>query len=224
MLVHELLTAAGVLQPCEAVVAPALSEPRLVQLAGQPFAAVDTGKDAKRKPGLDARVHEAEQRMALVVIQIQAFPLAVLDLELVAGVILVDLEGHARLDTLEDRAQSLANPVAGRDLLGQRFFVGRAAPEVFERPACLLGQRRGGRNQTCRDRLAVLLELLVLDAIGPQIMLQTSRAGKVPQRPPKKQAIKPAENSSDKMRKAAQKGIPGVPPGARDASIQPLVR
>ena len=70
--VHHSLGPVRVLQPGEAVVPPLVAQPGGIHAACQPLPAVQADLDAEREPGLDARVHEAEARMDLIVVEIQA--------------------------------------------------------------------------------------------------------------------------------------------------------
>jgi hypothetical protein len=73
--VHQLLRLPPVLHPGKAVVLPPVAQPCAVHLARQPFPPAQADLDGKRKPGLDARVHEPEHRVQEVVIQKQALEL-----------------------------------------------------------------------------------------------------------------------------------------------------
>src|SRR3984885_6340187 len=68
LLVHQTLRLGGVVQPGETIVARDMADALRIHRSGQPFLAIETDLHGEREPGLDARMHEPEYRMDLVVV------------------------------------------------------------------------------------------------------------------------------------------------------------
>jgi hypothetical protein len=79
LLVKQGLGLSNVFQPGEGVFAFAVVQAGLIHLASKPLAAIEADVDAEREPGLDARVHEAEDGMNLVMIKVYTLALPVTD-------------------------------------------------------------------------------------------------------------------------------------------------
>src|SRR5207244_12160858 len=99
----------------------------------QPLAAVEADLDRERKPGLDARMHEAEQRMDLVVVQVQALAAARLEIDELALALPHDLVAQAGLDGADPADQALADPVGPSDLARHRLLAHPARRQVADR-------------------------------------------------------------------------------------------
>jgi hypothetical protein len=197
LLVEEGLGGGDVFQPGKGIVAPHVAEPGLIQLAGEPLAAVEADVDAEGEPGLDAGVHEAEDGMDLVVVQVQALALAVADLQLAGLVVLVDLEGHAGIDAAQHADEAFADVVAGGDLPGDVLFAVLGRIEVTDLAAQLLRLAQGGGFEASGYLQAMGREVLVGDAVDPQIVLQAAGVAEVAQRTAEEQAVKAAEDPAD---------------------------
>src|SRR6202022_4393144 len=117
----------GVLKPGEGVVPAHVTQLGLIHLPSQPFATVDANVDMEGKPGLDARVHETENRVDLIVIQMQTLARTVADLQLPGQMILDDLEGHARIDAAQDADGTFLDAAAGGDCAGDVSLANRGA-------------------------------------------------------------------------------------------------
>jgi hypothetical protein len=98
--VHQPLRLVGILKPGEAVFTPDVAEAGLVHASGQPLAAIQADLDPERGPGLDAGMHEAEQRVDLVVIEEQALARGGFKEQPLFVPAAPDLERPARFDSL----------------------------------------------------------------------------------------------------------------------------
>ena len=106
----------------EGVLVAHIADAGLVELAGQPFPAVDVDLDLVGDPALDAHVHEAELGVDQVHVVVQALALAPGHLDAVGLVALADLEAHAGLHRADEAHDPLGDAVLGRDRLGQVVF------------------------------------------------------------------------------------------------------
>ena len=169
----------NVFQPGKGVVAPHIVEFGLIHLARQPLAAVDADINPEGKPGLDAGVHEAEDRVDLIVIQVQALALAVMDFQFAGLPILGHLEGHAGVDAAQHADQSGADAVAGRNFASNVLFAIAGGVEIADLAAQALGWLQRGLFQVGGQFLAVSREVHVKDAAFPEVLLQTADVGEV---------------------------------------------
>ena len=144
MLIEEGLSLGDVFQPGKGVVPLHVVQLDLIHLAGEPLAAVDTDIDAEGEPGLDAGVHEAEDGVHLIVIQVQTFALAIADLQLSGVVVFVDGEGHAGIDAAEHADEAVLDMVAARDRTGDVLFGVLGRVEVTDL-AALIAWLGGGK-------------------------------------------------------------------------------
>ena len=103
----------------EGVLVAHVADAGLVELAGQPLAAVDVDLDLVGDPALDAHVHEAELGVDQVHVVVQALALAPGHLDAVGLVALADLEAHAGLHRADEAHDPLGDPVLLGDGLGQ---------------------------------------------------------------------------------------------------------
>src|SRR5262245_20722960 len=104
----------------------------MIQLAGEPLAAVETDVDADGKLGLDAGVHEAEDRVDLVVVEVDALTLPVVDLQLPGLMVLANIERHARIDAAEHADQPFPDAVAGSNLASDVLLAVLGGVEVAD--------------------------------------------------------------------------------------------
>src|SRR5437867_13289255 len=81
LLVEEGLAGGDIFQPDEGIVALAVLQARLIQLPCQPLTTIEANVNAEGEPGLNACMHEAEERMNLIMIQMHALALTVVDLQ-----------------------------------------------------------------------------------------------------------------------------------------------
>ena len=168
-----------VFQPGEGVVTPHIVELGLIHLAREPLAAVDADINSEGKPGLDAGVHEAEDRVDLVVIQVQALALAVMDFQFAGLAILGHLEGHAGIDAAQHADQSGAYAVAGSNFASDVLFAIAGGVEIADLAAQALGLLQRGLFQAGGQLLAVSRKVHVQDAAFPEVLLQTTDVGEV---------------------------------------------
>src|SRR5882672_2280743 len=92
LLIEQRLRLGHIRYPREAIVASLITQSGLVHLPGQPLAAVEANVHPEWKPGLDAGVHEAEHGMYLVMVEVDAFAFAVVDLQVFASSVSVNCE------------------------------------------------------------------------------------------------------------------------------------
>lgn len=130
LLLHELLRPSKIIDAGKAVVAAFIAEARSVHLVGEPLAPIDADLDVEREPALDARMHEAEDGIDAVVIEMQT--LAALGAELGYAGFLIAAHGERRagLDAGQQGDQPLSDAVGTGDLVGDGVFVRLARREV----------------------------------------------------------------------------------------------
>ena len=66
------LRAQDVGEPREAVISPLVRDVLAVECLGQPLASVEADLDVEGEPGLEPDVHEAEPRVKVVVVEVEA--------------------------------------------------------------------------------------------------------------------------------------------------------
>ena len=98
-------------QPCEAVVPSHVAQAGGIHRAGQPLPAVQADLDGEGEPSLDARMHEAEDRMDLVVVEIQALAMTRPQLQMLGLAVADDVIRQAGFDRRQDADQALLDPV-----------------------------------------------------------------------------------------------------------------
>ena len=172
MLVAQALCLLRILEVGEGVVAAPVAQPGLVHLPGQPFAAVEADVDAEGEPGLHAGVHEAEDRVQVVVVQVQAGPRPVAQFQAAGGAVALDAEGHTRFDRLEDADQSPGDAVALRDLPGDLLLAELAGVEVTDLATQFLGVAERGADELVGRLLAEGAEVLEGHPVGVEEVLQ----------------------------------------------------
>ena len=122
---------------------------------------------------------EAEDGVDLVVVQVQALALAVGDLQPPGAVVLVDLEGQARVHAAEHAAESLLDAVAGGARAGDVLLAVLGRVEVADLAAQGAGLAQGGLFQARGHLLAMLGEVLEGDTVEPEVALQAVGVGEV---------------------------------------------
>jgi hypothetical protein len=107
--------------------------------------------------------------------------------------------------------QAAANAVAGRELPGDILLaiLGRVA--VADLAALLPRQAHGGLLQAGGDLQAVGGEVLVGDALGPEVALQAAAVGEVAQGAGQGEAVEAAEHAADDGGELGEESDHGVP-------------
>jgi hypothetical protein len=210
-LTRQLLGPRQVFQPHEAVVASVVAQAEGVHLAGEPLVAVEADVDREGEPGLQADMHEAEDGVDLVVVQVQALAWAVDDLEFLGGAVAVNLEGHALFDAAQDPDGSLGDAIALGDGAGLVLETEVVGVDVADLASELLGLEQGGLLEALGDVEAVRGKVLVGDVIGPEVVLQAFVVGQVAQGAAEEEAIEAAEEAEDGGGKALEEGAHGIP-------------
>src|SRR3974390_820707 len=111
----------------------------LIRGRGEPLAAIHADIDAEGEPGLDAGVHKAEDRMNLVVVQVEALALAVGNLQLLGVTVVNDLEGGTGIDTAQHANEAALDAIPGGNLPCDVLFAQMAGVEVANLASQLLG-------------------------------------------------------------------------------------
>ena len=155
------------------VVVADIADAAVIELTGQPLAAVDVDLALIRDPPLDPNVHEPELVVDQIQVVVQALPLPAEQLQLAALVPLADLEAEARLHRADQTDDPLGDPVALGDRLGQLVFVLGAVAGLHmikgdHRPPRVGDQLAGVVGDPLRRRLRVGGEVLQRDTLGPQ--------------------------------------------------------
>jgi hypothetical protein len=144
----------------EVGVAPAL------QLMGQPLAAVEPDLDVEGEPGLEAGAEEAEDRVPVVFVEVQALPAPPAQAALggVRGAVV--LEAHAGLDALEGTDQAFRERMLGEQAAGELLFVDRTGLEVADGAVVLDRLAEHGHLEAFAGGRDILLEVEEAD-VGP---------------------------------------------------------
>jgi hypothetical protein len=126
-LVHEpvaqLARGVEILDGEQRVVPPHVAHATTVELAGQPFAAVDVDLALVWDLPLDADVHEPELGVDQIQVVVQALAFPPEQFEVAGLVALVDLEAEARLHRADETDDPFADAVALGDALGEVVFM-----------------------------------------------------------------------------------------------------
>src|SRR5262249_31351390 len=102
-----------------------------------------------------------------------------------------------RIDAAEHADEALLDAVAGGDLAGDVLLAVLGGVEVADLAAQAPGLLQGGLLQACGDLPAVGGEVLVGDAVGPEVVLQAAAVGEVTQGAAEEQAVEAAQDATD---------------------------
>ena len=171
MAVHEGLGLLDILKPRETVLFSHVGETGLVHQSGQPFSAVETNLNVEREPRLDAAVHEAEERMDEVVIEVEAFSEAGDKSKLLFVAPARDIERVAGLNTGNHADEAPVHPILERRFTGHSFFADSAGLKIDNLPRVLRSYACRSLFQLSAHPLHVLAELLEEDPLGMQVTL-----------------------------------------------------
>jgi len=160
LLIEEVLRQFWGVDTGETVVGLFESYPMAQELAAQPFAAVQTHLHVKREIGLKPQVHEAEVRVEVILVNVEALARPQLQtafLELGRAMI---LEAHARFDGFERADQSrLRQGMLVQQGTGEILFAGSGRLKVQHGPLAFVCFRQCGILHTLRGLLSELPEL-----------------------------------------------------------------
>jgi hypothetical protein len=150
----------------QAVVALLEEDAFLFELPGQPVPAIDADLNVEREPRLEPDVHEAEKRMHVVMIIVQALAWAHEEFEFFRGSVWPDFITDARLGGAKNADKARRDPVTLGDGAGMGFFV--AAAKRFQRSARGLCHLVVGLPNLLGGSLDIRLEALEGDPHGIQ--------------------------------------------------------
>jgi hypothetical protein len=142
-------------------------------------------------------VHETEDGMNLIVVQVQTLALTIADLQLLGLVVFVDGEGHTGINAAEHTDQAAADAVAASDVTGDVFFGGLGRVEIADFTAQLLRLAQAGLFEAGGPLLTMGGKVLKGNAAGPKIALQPAGVGDVTQGAAKEEAVKAIEDAAD---------------------------
>jgi len=127
--------------------------------------------DQEREPGLQPQVHQTENRMDKVEVQMRALPPIQLQPQLARAPLASYMPRAARLRHAENRNQALLDVVLLTHLLNQVVLARGRTAQVDDRPA--RGLREGARlvPDMRAHLLHVLLEVFPQNLSAPQILL-----------------------------------------------------
>jgi len=148
-LVAERLGPGQILHPHQRVVVTAIPDPGPVELAGQPFPAVDVDLDLIGQPRLDADMHEPELGVDQIQVVVHAFPFPADRLQPAGAMIAPHLHRPARLDRRQHAHHPFGDRIPLRDL---------PSPVLLVRPRrrlVALSRYRYGRPASAANRLAL---------------------------------------------------------------------
>ena len=141
LLVHQPLGEVDVLDPREAIVDALEVAAASGELPGQPLAAVEADLDVEREPGLQPDVHEAEDGVQEVLVEVPALGPAQPEPALVLVLGAVVLEAHAGLDRLERAHQALLVGVLCQQRASEILLACGARRQLAHRSVIPLGLR-----------------------------------------------------------------------------------
>jgi hypothetical protein len=137
--------------------------------------------------------------MDLIMVQMQALAFLIAGFQLPGARVQVDAEGHARIDAAEYADQAVTNAIPFGDGTGNVFLAMLGGVEVTDFPAAFAGVAEGGLFQAFGDLSTMLPELLIQNAVSPQVALQASGIGKVAQGTAEEKAVKAMQDATDKL-------------------------
>lgn len=193
--IRKALSSRDVAHTQQAIIALFVGDPFLGQLSGQPLAAVEANLDVEGEPGLEPEVHEAELRMEMVVIVMQALAWAHEEFALARRSVGSNFVAEAGFGGAEDADEARGDAVA----LGEGACVGFliAAAKGFERSAGGLGQFKGGLANLLGGTLDVGREVFERDAEGKQKAGHASGEGQGPQGAAEAESIEAVKDAVD---------------------------
>jgi hypothetical protein len=180
----------------EAVVDPAVADARRVHLPGEPLASVYADREVERQPGLQAHVHEAEDRVDHVVVQVLALAVGVEQFQLALAVA-ADVVAPAGLDGGQHADQPPTDAVPPGDLAGPAFLGARRTGQVNDRPAGPLGRRQRTGPHLLAELVGVVAEVLEESSAVAEEAEQADGVGQHPQRPAEPKPVPTGELTHD---------------------------
>jgi hypothetical protein len=208
--VEQLLGARQVLNPGKAVVPATILDAGGVQLAGEPFAAVETDLDQKGEPGLEPQVEQAQSLVKKVEVEVHALAPLELEFQFFGFPIAPDKPGTAGFDGAQYGDQAALDPVLARDVAGQTLFVIAMALEVDHAPTAVLGQG-GGRLADALGRADDQgLEVLEEELLRKQVILHDRGMVEAAQGGLHAHPIKTLQKANDFFTQLRYKGVGGT--------------
>src|SRR5207302_5347718 len=117
------------------------------------------------------------------------------------------LEGHARIDATQDADQAAADTVAGGDFTGDVFLAVLSRVQVADLAALLPGLAERSLFQAGGHLQAVGREILIGNAVDPQVVLEAAAVGQVAQSAAEEEPVKATENAADQRGEPGEKGV-----------------
>ena len=181
-----------------------------MELSRQPLPAVEADLHGEREPGLNPHVHEAEDRVQQVVVDMEALARTQLESALLQVWRSVVLEAHAGLDGLERADQPRLFQRMLREQLARQILFARAARGEVEHRASLTL-----RLSQCRlpDPLAgaqrEVLEVEQADLRTGKEHVHASLAHQRQQRAAKHEAVESRQHTGDERGVTGYEGLHG---------------
>jgi hypothetical protein len=159
---------------------------RWIDLAGD---AVETDLQVEREPGLKAGVHEPEEGVLPVMVEVKALSGDEAEFEAVLALHMDDPETLAGFDGLQHADQSAVDPVFSFDLTGQGFLVHVPAGKVEDGAPEFFVCSEGGFAELHRDRIAEGAEVLPQNPGDGEELGHAGGVGELPQGAPEQHAV-----------------------------------
>ena len=169
----------------------------LVELAGQPVAAVEAHVQGEGKPGLQAQVEQAQLLVQEIEVVVEAFARFQTQHQFLLFPVAAHEVGQAGLDDAPDADEAAGYTVAAGQVAGQEFLTGATGVQIGQRALVGLGQLLGGGAHALGPAADEGGEVLEQDAGAVQVALHEARLVERAQGAHETQPIKARQNADD---------------------------
>ena len=168
LLIHKGLGLGDVGELNKAVVSSTVGQTCMIHHSGEPFATVETDLNAEGQPALDARAHEAEDRINQVMIESQAFAKTGRQFQPMGIRVAVDIKTQARFNRGEHGNETFLDAVARRDLFGDGLLVCVAGRKILDGTPGFQCPAQGRFAQLMGQAMGVVAEVFQKNLPVPQ--------------------------------------------------------
>ena len=197
LLIQQLLGFGRVFNPGKTIIHLLETHPQSRHLLGQPVAAIQADVDQKRKPRLQTQVHEAEDRMQMVKIIMQAFAPAQLRLQHFSLGIAAHGVSPARLHAAQNPDEAGGHAVLLRDHPRHLLLAHLAGRQINQRTPGFFGQLLRRRLDLSGDLQHQSLEILHQETGPLDVHLHHRRMIKGAEGARQTQSVEAAQDADD---------------------------
>jgi hypothetical protein len=163
-------------------------------------ASIEAKVDPKRKPGLQAQVHEPQNRMLIIKVVMEAFARLQAQFQELSIPVALDEISQAGFDTTPDANETALDGVTAGEITSQGLLALGTGLQIDQRPSILLGQLMSGQADPISPMSDEGREVFEQNTDFAQIaehhfrLIEESQAGL------QANAVKASKNTDDRLR------------------------